>query len=115
VNAELRYIGLERVCVVLILGAATPISLTGQTLTTLFTFDVAHAYPSAELVQGIDGNLYGTTYWGGAFHNYGSVSEAYTKSRQQVLYYVIQLLRSRRCQVHRRILAHGRVGAGPER
>ncbi len=52
---------------VLLLCAATAISLPAQTLTTLFSFDDANGEnPYGGLVQGEDGNLYGTTYQGGS-------------------------------------------------
>ena len=47
-------------CLVLVLGITTASS--AQTLTTLFSFDLANgADPFAGLVEGLDGNLYGTT------------------------------------------------------
>jgi uncharacterized repeat protein (TIGR03803 family) len=46
----------------------------GGTLTTLHSFDFYDgASPSAALVQGTDGNIYGTTYGGGANQYYGTV------------------------------------------
>jgi len=46
--------------------AATAIAATGQTFATLFSFDeVDGAAPNDALVQGTDGNFYGTTYQGG--------------------------------------------------
>jgi uncharacterized repeat protein (TIGR03803 family) len=56
-----------RAYAVLVLCAITAIALPAQTLTTLFSFDGTDGqYPSAELVQGPDGNFYGTTTRGGA-------------------------------------------------
>lgn len=52
-----------RICAVLLLLAATAIASPAQTFTTLASFDVSNganpAFPS--LVQGFDGDLYGTT------------------------------------------------------
>ena len=56
-------------------GCGTVFKITpGGTLTTLHSFDWYHgASPTSELVQGTDGNFYGTTYGGGAHQYYGSV------------------------------------------
>ncbi len=56
-------------------GCGTVFRITpGGTLTTLHSFDWYHgASPSAALVQGTDGNFYGTTYGGGANQYYGTV------------------------------------------
>ena len=50
------------------MGCGTVFKITPQgTLTTLYSFDNAHGcYPQAGLVQGTDGNFYGTTSGGGA-------------------------------------------------
>jgi hypothetical protein len=56
----------KRACAVLALCAAAAIALPAQTFTTLHMFDAADGwYPSGGLVQGTDGNLYGTTLYGG--------------------------------------------------
>jgi hypothetical protein len=56
---------------VLLLGLATAVS-SAQTLTTVADFDEADgAEPNSVLVQGTDGNFYGTTEFGGA-HNDGT-------------------------------------------
>ena len=56
-------------------GCGTVFRITpGGTLTTLHSFDFYDgASPSAALVQGTDGNIYGTTYGGGANQYYGTV------------------------------------------
>ena len=56
-------------------GCGTVFRITpGGTLTTLHSFDwYDGASPSAALVQGTDGNFYGTTYGGGVNHYYGTV------------------------------------------
>ena len=53
------------------MGCGTIFKITPQgTLTTLYSFDNAHGcYPEAGLVEGTDGNFYGTTEGGGA-HGY---------------------------------------------
>ena len=62
-------------CAVLLLYAMTATALPAQSFTTLLSFDGANgSEPLAVLVQGTNGNLYGTTAFGGA-HNRGTVFE----------------------------------------
>src|SRR5260370_42535857 len=59
--------GWKSICAVLVLCTATAIVSPGQTFTTLHSFDGADGtVPQGTLIQGLDGNLYGTTYEGGA-------------------------------------------------
>ena len=57
---------MTKACGVLLLWAATAVALPAQTFTTLYTFDYTDgAFPMAPLVQGANGQLYGTTNAGG--------------------------------------------------
>jgi uncharacterized repeat protein (TIGR03803 family) len=56
-----------RACGVLLLWATTAVALPAQTFTTLHTFDLTDGqYPETGMIQGTNGNLYGTTQYGGA-------------------------------------------------
>lgn len=68
-SASRRPTGWGTVVAALMVCAAAPMALRAQSLTTLYSFDSTDGrYVEAGLVQGIDGNLYGTVAKGG---NYG--------------------------------------------
>ena len=62
--------GWKSICAVLVLCTATAISSYAQIFVTLYSFSFNSSDgndPLGALVQGIDGNFYGTTHFGGAF------------------------------------------------
>jgi hypothetical protein len=70
-------------------GAA--IASPAQTLKTLFSFDGANgAQPQASLVQGTDGNFYGTTTYGGGSNDGGTVFKNHSRRQADN---ALQLLR----------------------
>jgi uncharacterized repeat protein (TIGR03803 family) len=76
----------KRAGAVLALSAMTAIALPAQNFTTLFSFDKTDGgKPGAALVQGADGDFYGTTYVGGA-HNHGTVFKITSSGALTTLY-----------------------------
>jgi uncharacterized repeat protein (TIGR03803 family) len=72
-NRGSNFSNLKSAFAVLLFTAATAIVSFGQTFTTLFNFDGSNGSdPSSPLVQGFDGNLYGTTYGDGVL-SFGTV------------------------------------------
>jgi uncharacterized repeat protein (TIGR03803 family) len=66
---------MTKACGVFLLWVMGAFALPAQTFTTLYNFDIADgAFPLGALVQGADGNLYGTTTQGGA-NDEGTVFE----------------------------------------
>jgi uncharacterized repeat protein (TIGR03803 family) len=72
-NRGSNFSNLKSAFAVLLFCAATAIASFGQTFTTLFSFDGSNGSgPTSPLVQGFDGNLYGTTYGDGVL-TFGTV------------------------------------------
>lgn len=75
--------------VVVLLALATPFEkVFGSTVTSLWQFTGGHdgAQPDAGLIQGSDGNLYGTTYFGGS-NDWGTVFKIATNGTPTTIYY----------------------------
>src|SRR5580658_2036795 len=59
-----------RVCCVFLLWATAAGALSAQTFTRVHSFDITDgSLPVGVVVQGTDGNFYGTTFEGGASNN----------------------------------------------
>jgi len=85
-NRKGRLAGYRGGYVVLFLSAVTAIASHAQTFTTLYNFaSVDGHHPQAALIQGFDGNLYGTTFDGGS-HNFGTVYKVSPKGLVLTLY-----------------------------
>jgi uncharacterized repeat protein (TIGR03803 family) len=76
-------------------GTVFRITPAGQ-LTTLYNFCAQSncddgASPRTSLIQGIDGNFYGTTLWGGGSNNYGTIFRISPKGDYTTLYKFCQV------------------------
>lgn len=76
----------NRASALLLVCATTAIASPAQTFTNLLSFDGTDgALPYAGLIQGTDGNFYGTTYNGGAY-GYGTVFKITAAGKLSTLY-----------------------------
>jgi uncharacterized repeat protein (TIGR03803 family) len=82
-----KFSGWNNVCAVFLLGAATAIASPAQTFNTLVDFNNTNgAHPfSVNLIQGADGDFYGTTFGGGA-NNEGTVFKIDIRGALTTLY-----------------------------
>jgi uncharacterized repeat protein (TIGR03803 family) len=58
-------------CLLVVLCVAGALASPAQTFTALKKFDGPNGWNPGSLVQGLSGNLYGTTHWGGPFYDEG--------------------------------------------
>jgi uncharacterized repeat protein (TIGR03803 family) len=80
------WLALKASAAVLLLCAAMAVASSAQTFTDLLSFDGTDgSYPYAGLVQGTDGNFYGTTNTGGTY-GYGTVFKITTAGKLTTLY-----------------------------
>jgi uncharacterized repeat protein (TIGR03803 family) len=75
------------ICLVCVIGALAVSGSAAQTFTTLLSFDgISGVAPQGgSLVQGLNGNYYGTTYFGGGYA-YGTVFEITAAGKLTTLY-----------------------------
>ena len=72
---------------VLLLAAGTVLEAPAQILTTITTLDGSAGEPAyMSMVQGADGNFYGTTVGGGVLNNWGTVFEVSAKGALTILH-----------------------------
>jgi uncharacterized repeat protein (TIGR03803 family) len=60
--------------------------MRAQTYTVIATLTGANAYPQSNLIQGVNGSLYGTSYGNAASNEYGTVFEVTTSGMVSTLY-----------------------------
>jgi uncharacterized repeat protein (TIGR03803 family) len=85
-EVSMTTLGWKRVSVVLLLCATTAIASPAQTFKVLATFNGTDGEsPEGAVIQGTDGNFYGTTAQGGA-HYYGSVFKITPAGKMTTLY-----------------------------
>jgi uncharacterized repeat protein (TIGR03803 family) len=70
----------------LLFCVAAAIGVTAQTYTVIATLTGGNAYPTGNLIQGVNGNLYGTSYGNAASNEYGTVFEVSTSGTVSTLY-----------------------------